>query len=591
MAGGEGAPLGQRFLTDFRRFLGKDFWISGAMVIAATVVEGVGLLLLVPILAIATGNVSDPWLERAVDLLERAGVTGPDALLVAAVAAFLLVLLVRGALLRARDLRLAAHNLAFVDYLRMELVGAMASAPWQRVPPAERSRIEHTVHTDLRRIQAGTGGAMRASGNLSMMAAQLAVALVVSWKLTLVSLAVLAGLALALMPRVLAARRLGAEATGIGQRAHALLDRFLSGLKLAKAHGLERAFVARYAHSLDVLRARALDFARSQANAGMAMQVGAGAVLGAGLIAGFLWLELPVAVLGVFVVIFARLSRLAFAFVQAAQAYAYMIPAYGHFGQLLGELRAGDAKVRPDPDRGDTGAPAGALALSVRSLRHAPEPGAPPLFDGLSFEIAAGEMVALLGPSGAGKTTLLDLLTGVARGDAGSIALGGVEIAGGFPDALRARIAYVPQDWSFFDGDLRSNLEALSGACSDTEIAAALDVAGARDIPGVEGRALSLRVGEQGQRFSGGERQRLGIARALLRKPGLLILDEALSAVDPAREAAILARLAALPERPTIVLVTHRLPPDAPVDRVFRMEAGVLSVAPVQPRLPGAKPL
>ena len=164
-----------------------------------------------------------------------------------------------------------------------------------------------------------------------------------------------------------------------------------------------------------------------------------------------------------------------------------------------------------------------------------------------------------------------------ASSQAGTIRIDGRMVAGEPPAELRDAIAYVPQDAVFFDGDLRRNMRALAPGASDAAIWEALHLAEADAIPAIAAAGLDARLGEMGQQFSGGERQRLGLARAILRRPRLLILDEALSALDRALERRILARLTAMSNRMTIMLVTHRPPSDVGIDRVLLLKDGVLS--------------
>ncbi|GAB5348631.1 Protein glycosylation K [Alteriqipengyuania sp. 357] len=556
------------------RYLGGRFWSTSAIVLLAAVMEGLGLVLLAPLLAAATGETDNRWWRMGQDLLERIGIDSLDGRILAIVGGFVALLLLRAAVLRLRDVRLARHNLGFADHMAVELVGALAHAPWQRLPANTRSEMEHAVHADVRRVQAGSLHVLRAGASLALALAQVAAAILISWRLALVSLAALALVALPVLPRVLAVRRIGHEATLKGRAVHETLARFLSGLKLFKAHGREDTLLEECRRSLHAMRARSLAYAEAQADVLFLTQAGAGIVVAGIALAGLLWLDLPIAVLGLFVVIFARMAQQVFAMVQSAQFYLHVVPAFNN----LVALKAAMPTAEPigQSTAGLPGAGPGPMALAMERADYAIPPAGPDILRGATFAICPGEIVALVGPSGSGKTTLLDLIVGLAAPQAGRIVIDGQAVESEWPTDLREAIAYVPQEPMFFDGDLGRNLRALAPDASDAEIAAAFRLSEAETIPAIEAQGLEARMGEGGQAFSGGERQRISLARALLRRPRLLILDEALSALDREREARILDRLAALTDRMTILMVTHRLPEAVRIDRILHLEGGTL---------------
>lgn len=135
----------------------------------------------------------------------------------------------------------------------------------------------------------------------------------------------------------------------------------------------------------------------------------------------------------------------------------------------------------------------------------------------------------------------------------------------------------MPQDGFLFHDSVRRNLCWGAAAINDAAIAAALALAGADTLVAQLPQGLDTVVGERGALLSGGERQRLALARALLRRPRLLVLDDAANAIDAAGEAALLARLAALDPRPTIVMISHRAESMALCDRVIRVDQGAVT--------------
>jgi ATP-binding cassette subfamily C protein len=181
-----------------------------------------------------------------------------------------------------------------------------------------------------------------------------------------------------------------------------------------------------------------------------------------------------------------------------------------------------------------------------------------PIIRNVSLVIEKGSITVLQGQSGAGKTTLIDLLTGLHTPDKGSITLDGVPLADIDIKQWRHSIGYVPQELSLLHTTIRDNLVLGDTEISDTDIEEALDQAGARDFIMAMPSGLDSEVGTMGSRLSGGQRQRIALARALVTRPKLLILDEVTSALDPETEKAICEKIVGLHGRYTIVAITHR---------------------------------
>lgn len=198
------------------------------------------------------------------------------------------------------------------------------------------------------------------------------------------------------------------------------------------------------------------------------------------------------------------------------------------------------------------------------------------IFKHLSFEIFAGSFVAIEGPSGGGKSTLADLLTGLIKPNEGRILVDGADLADLDIHAWRRMIGYVPQEMFLFHDTIYRNISLNDDAITRLDVEQALKLAGAWAFVDALPDKIDTMVGERGSRMSGGQRQRIALARALVCRPSLLILDEATTALDPETEQAICHSLQALRGHVTIVAISHQPAIVRAADRVFRLEGGII---------------
>jgi NHLM bacteriocin system ABC transporter peptidase/ATP-binding protein len=265
----------------------------------------------------------------------------------------------------------------------------------------------------------------------------------------------------------------------------------------------------------------------------------------------------------------------------------------GFFGPVLGLVRVGgqlqslrgigerlDDIVRyaegardkaPPPAAAPTGAPTG-RDLTLENIDYRFGPADPMFIQGLSLDIRAGERIALVGPSGSGKSTLGRMIVGLAQPTGGTIRLGGLPLAEWPQAELRGAIAYVEQQVGLFSGTIRDNLTLWDETIAEQRVFESARLAAAHDFITARQGGYDARMASGGGNFSGGERQRLAIARALAVEPSLLVLDEATSALDAVAEQQIMDNIRRL--GCTCVIVAHRLSSIRECDRILVMERG-----------------
>lgn len=198
--------------------------------------------------------------------------------------------------------------------------------------------------------------------------------------------------------------------------------------------------------------------------------------------------------------------------------------------------------------------------------------------DRISFDVKKGETIAFVGPSGSGKTTLMKLLVGLYRPNEGNIFYNGIDENNIDFEDLRNQIGFVTQDTQLFSGTIKENLMFVNPAATEEDLTEALHKASCQNLLARADKGLDTMIGEGGLKLSGGEKQRLSIARALLRKPKLLMFDEATSALDSLTEEEInktIRQVSSLNDQITI-LIAHRLSTIMHADRIYVLEKGVI---------------
>jgi ATP-binding cassette subfamily B protein len=192
----------------------------------------------------------------------------------------------------------------------------------------------------------------------------------------------------------------------------------------------------------------------------------------------------------------------------------------------------------------------------------------------ISFDVPAGRKIAFVGTSGAGKSTLLKLLFRFYDTDAGKVLIDGQDVRGLTQESLRASLGLVPQDVVLFNDTIRANIAYARPGASDEDIRDAARRAQLLDFIESQPEGWNTRVGERGLKLSGGEKQRVGIARVVLADPAILVLDEATSALDSATEAAVQEALEEASAGRTTLMVAHRLSTVISADEIIVLEAG-----------------
>ncbi|HXX51649.1 MAG TPA: ABC transporter ATP-binding protein [Xanthobacteraceae bacterium] len=558
------------FVRDFAGFAGlSGVWAATLSAIAAAF-EGVGIVLLIPILSIVTASDSDTGRihQIAIEVLGALGAQTRTSRLSALLGLFAVLVVVRALLLTRRNMTLGKLQAEFSEMTQGRLAERLGAAPWPVVSRLQHARVTHLMSGDINRIGAAAYYMVQFATTAVVIVSQIVLAFLLAPLLTFISLLLIAAGAACGFMMLRRAHDFGAEFGRMNTALTHEMTQFLGGLKLAAGQNRQANFVAEFQTSLAELTQRSLAFIRQENRNRLAVSLISG--LTGALIAfvGLALFDLQAPVILTMLFIFSRISGPAVQLSESLQQFATSVPAHAEAQRLERDLAAACASA--DQTAASTIAP-GAIVFRDVSFHYERSAGG---VERLSLTIAPGTVLGVSGPTGAGKTTFADLLIGLLKPDAGEITVGDTPLRGAAATAWRDHIGYVVQDPYLFRDTVRRNLLWAKPQASEAEIWDAVAVAGVDQF--VAGLELGLEtvLGERGTLISGGERRRLCLARAVLRRRWLFVLDEATSAIDVATEGKILKRIVNLNPRPTIVMIAHRDQTLAYCDRMLRFRNG-----------------
>ena len=563
-AGGMGEadePLGLRGLLDFLRMLARYLRPHRGQVW----VLGVGLLIELS---------SETAVRLSFQVLIDRAIVPHDAGMLASVLGGLAALALAGAALSFWcDLMWARVGVALLNAMRRDMAEHLQRLPLAYFVRQPAGDVLSRFSGDLASVSDGFTGGVPV-GTTALVGGLITVGLLftLEWRLALVATA-------GLIASIAAAHGLAARTATAGYAEKQAEARVMTAVAeqygaqpVVRAFGLEAIARRDLATLLERLRHAGVraNFAMYLAERAPAVGVALTHVLLIGL--GGWWTmrgELTIGTLVSFQVLFQGLAGYVHSL---GWVGAYLARAAGG-GRRVAELLAAPAEPPPRPGATDLPRMTRALALDEVTFAYA---DGPPVLERVSFAVPQGARVAIVGPSGAGKSTLVHLLLRFADPAGGSITLDGRDLRDGTTASLRGQIAVVFQESFLFDTSVRENIRLGRPEATDAEVEQAARAAEIHEAIAAFPRGYDTPAGERGARFSGGQRQRLALARALLRDPAILLLDEATSALDPASEAAIDATLRRVARGRTVITITHRLTSVADADRLYVLDRGRL---------------
>lgn len=534
------------------------------VVLLACLAEGFGLLLLAPLVRLlgVSGKGS-----------AAPGGLASEASLAAVLGVFVAVGVLRALLIRQREIVIGEIQVDFSNALRQRLYAAIAQAEWLWVTQARRSDLLQALTGDVSRVGQATRLIVETIGSAVLCAVYVLVALVLAPSVTLIALGLGAILVPLGVPQLRRSAAHGERLTASNRQQFATAGEFLDGIKIAKSYGRTDAHVGAFAAALDAECAAYRDYDRARATSASAHQLVTMLALGAGGWMGSQVFDLHPARLLPLILVFSRLFPLLAALSQHTHKLAHLLPAYSSLAEITRQCESAAELTTPAPTTSAGGRAGTSIQLRDVTIRYSSD--GPAALSDVDLIVRPCATTAIVGPSGAGKSTLADVILGLLAPTAGEAYVGGERLTPGpVTAAWRSRVAYVQQDTFLFHDTIAANLRWAVPAATEAEMWSVLRQSAAETLVQRLPEGLATQVGDRGVRLSGGERQRLALARALLRKPEVLVLDEATSSLDNENERAILTALDDLHTKLTIVVIAHRLSTVRAADVIVVLEEG-----------------
>jgi ATP-binding cassette, subfamily C, bacterial len=536
-------------------------------------IESVGLLFLILMLQVVGLDVGRGTVGSLAEFVASIfAIVGLHPTLIAVLGFYVLVVVFQAVLRRRHTTFNSALNQEFVVHLRHRLYQAIVNTDWLFFSRSRSSDFTHALTMELQRVNMATYHLLFLIATAMVTAVYLLLAVVLAPTMTGLAIVCGAGLLLSIRGKARAARLGGKELSAANIGLYAAVGEHLSGMKTAKSYGAQDRNVAIFSRLTEHVAQIRTDAARHQAEVRCWFDIGLVLILSLILFVSIRILAMPLGGLLLLLFLFVRIMPGLSNILQSYQIFVSELPAFATITEMQDRC---EAAAEPKPLRSQDIKLRDGIRFERVSFSYE-EKGEPLVVSDLDLFIRAEETTAIVGPSGAGKSTVADLVMGLILPDEGRVLVDGTPLCAERMWAWRSRIGYVPQDTFLLHDTVRANLLWARPEASEEEIYEALRLAAADSFVSRLPKGMETVVGERGVRLSGGEKQRLALAQALLRKPSLLILDEATSNLDSENEKRIQHAIEELHGSMTILIITHRLFTVRSADLIYVLEQGRL---------------
>ncbi|MDY9922938.1 ABC transporter ATP-binding protein [Methanobacterium sp.] len=564
--------LGQ-FTRNLTQLMPRKVALAIALMVVISFNEAVSLLVLIPLLQLVGLDVGQGSLGQLAGLVSSFFTAlGLQPTLIMVLVIYVLVISLSAFLTRYQTIKSSEIQYEFAAHLRKRLYNAIINSSWLFFSRMKASNFAHALTNEIDRISVGTGQFLTFIASIMILVVYIVFALELAGLLTGIIFAVGIAILLILRRRASRSRSSGEEITTTTRDLYYSIMQHLDGMKTIKSFGMQEENIQVFSAQANQVASNYLETIKSYADVKVLFDVGTVIVLAIMVLVLIQVIKLPTASLFLLIYLFVRMIPQFSSIQRAYQYFINMLPAFRNVmdleeqclenSEIAGSGDASDEEIELKNEiRFEN------VTFSYRDEEHF-------TIKDMKLTIPVGKTTALAGPSGAGKSTVADLVMGLIQPDGGNVAVDEWIVSDKLLTYWRKRIGYVAQETFLFNESIRFNLLLACPDAGGDDLKEALKLAAAYDFVFKLPEGLDTIIGDRGVRLSGGERQRLALARALLRKPSLLIMDEATSNLDSENEKKILKAIENLHGEITILMIAHRLSTIKNADYIYLVEGG-----------------
>lgn len=546
----------------------KKLGLTLTLMVFSSLFQGISLILLVPLLQLVGLNVNQGAIGQIAEIVSaffafiKLQPTLSTVLILYVITVTFIAVLYRFQTVMASDIQYQ-----FTAKLRKDLYKSITNSNWLFFANKKSSNFAHALTNEIERISMGTGQFLTLLATIMVLFVYIFFALKIAGIITGIIFIVGVFILLILRRWVVKSKDSGKEITSTTQDLYSLITQHLDGMKTIKSYGIQEENIKIFNINADALSQNYLDAIKSYADVKFLFDVGTVIVLSIMVIFLIEFIKLPTASLFLLIYLFVLMIP-QFSIIQRSyQYFLNSLPAFENVIELEKQCMDNFDQTNQDCQI------IFKEVITLEDVSFSYDNDAHLHVNNLNVKIPLGKTIALLGHSGAGKSTIADLIMGFIQPSSGNIKVDNTSISNCI-HSWRSQIGYVSQETFMFNKTIKFNLLLAMPQAKEQDIFRALKLAAAYDFVSKLPEGVNTIMGDRGIKLSAGERQRLALARALLKKPNLLILDEATSNLDSENEKKILNAIENLHGEITIIMIAHRLSTIRNADYIYLINNG-----------------
>lgn len=558
------------YFKNLTKLMPKKVTLSITLMVLISLIEGLSLLLLIPLLQLVGLDMGQGSLDQIAGIISNLfDIWGLHPSLLLVLIIYVSVISIGAILNRFQMITTSDIQYQFAAHLRKNLYNSITNSNWLFFSKMKSSNFAQALTNEVERISIGTGQFLSFLASIMILIVYIIFALKLAGTITGFIFIIGVIILLVLRRRAAKSKHTGEEITSTTKDLYYSILQHLDGMKTIKSFGMQNKNIQLFSKQSNQLAMNYLDTVKSYADVKLLFDIGTVIILSIMVLVLIEIIKIPTASLFLLIYIFVRMIPQFSTIQRSYQYFVNMLPAFDNVMHLEKECNENSEQLENEDCQilfNDS------INLENISFSYRDEENY--TIKEMNLQIPVGKTIAIVGPSGAGKSTVADIIMGFIQPYEGKIIVDNIPISKCSNRSWRNQIGYVSQETFLFNETIKFNLLLSNPKANEKDITNALKLASANEFVSKLPLGLETMIGDRGVKLSGGERQRLALARALLRKPSLLILDEATSNLDSSNEKNILKAIEKLHGEITILIIAHRLSTIKNADYIYLIDEG-----------------